>query len=63
MLILEIILKLFYIYIYIEFQQVQLKERIIQHATPCKESEIIGPDVFSLYNNHYFCIVDYHSKF
>ena len=41
----------------------QPSERIINHEILDKPQEIIGADMFSLYNKHYLCIVDYHTNF
>ena len=44
-------------------QQTQLKNNIICHDIPARPWEIAGADMFTLNNQHYLCIVDYHSKF
>ena len=48
---------------YIDIQQMQPEERIIYHEIPGKSWESFGAHMFFLYNKHYLCIVDYHSKF
>ena len=45
------------------FQQTQPKEKIIQHDIPIRQWDVAGMDMFSINNNNYICIVDYHSKF
>ena len=47
----------------LDFQQTQPKEKIIHHEIPAKPWEIVGADMFTLYNSNYIFIVDYHSKF
>ena len=47
----------------LEFQQMQLKEKIIHHDVPLRLWEVLGADVFHFNNKDYLCIVDYHSKF
>ena len=44
------------------FQQVQPKDKMIHHDIPIRPWDIIGTDIFTLNNKHYFCVVDYHSK-
>ena len=41
----------------------QPKENIIHPEIPGKPWEVTEADVFTLQNNNYLCIVDYHSKF
>ena len=48
---------------YLDFLQTHPKGRFIHIEIPGKPWDIIGADMFSLYNKHYLCIVDYHSKF
>ena len=38
-------------------------KKIIHHEFPGKQGEVVGMDMFTLHNNNYLCIVDYHSKF
>ena len=45
------------------FQQTQVKDKIIHHDIQAKPWEVIGADMFSLNNKHYFCIIDYRNKF
>ena len=47
----------------LEFQQLQPKEKIIQHNIPLRPVEVVGADVFHFNNKNYLCIVDYHRKF
>ena len=47
----------------LEFQQMQLKEKIIHHDIPLRLWEVLGADVFYFNNKNYLCIVDYHNKF
>ena len=47
----------------LEFQQMQLKEKIIHHEVPLRPWEAIGADVFHFNNINYLCVVDYNSKF
>ena len=47
----------------LEFQQMQPKEKIIQHDIPLRPWDVLGADIFQLNNKNYLCIVDYHSKF
>ena len=46
----------------LDFQQTQPKVKFIHYDIPCKPWEVIGEDMFTSYNKHYLCIVDYHSK-
>ena len=46
----------------LDFQQMQPKEMINHHQMPGNPWDIIGGYMFSQYNKHYLCIVDYHSK-
>ena len=48
---------------YLNFQQTQPKEKLINHDITGKSWEVIGVDMFTLNNKDYLCIVDYHSKF
>ena len=41
----------------------QPTERIIHHEIPGKPWAVIGTDMFTMYNEKYLCIVDYHIKF
>ena len=45
------------------FQQTQPKEKLINHDIPGKQWEVIGADMFNLYNRKYLFIAHYHSKF
>ena len=47
----------------LEFQQMQLKEKLIHHDIPLRLWEVLGADVFHFNNKNYLCVVDYHSKF
>ena len=47
----------------LDFQQTQLKEKVIHHDIPGKPWEVMGADMFTLNNKNYLWIVDYHSKF
>ena len=47
----------------LEFQQMQLKEKIIHHEIPLRPWEAVGGDVFHFNNINYLCVVDYNSKF
>ena len=38
-------------------------ERLKHHKVSWRLLEVVGVDMFSLYNKTYICIVDYHSKF
>ena len=40
----------------LEFQQKHLKEKLILHEIPGKLWEVIGVDMFTLYNRNYLCI-------
>ena len=33
------------------------------HEIPGQPWQTISPDLFTLINNHFLCVVDYHSKF
>ena len=46
-----------------QFQQMQPKDRIIQHEILGIPWEVIGADKFSLYIKDFYCIVGYHSNF
>ena len=46
-----------------DFQATQLKHKTISHKIPGRPWESIRADIFNTNNRHYFCIVDYHSKF
>ena len=48
---------------YVEFQQMQPKEKTIHHDIPMKPWDVIGADVFQLNSKNYICLVNYHSKF
>ena len=45
------------------FQQTQPTDKMIHHDIPVRPWDVIGTDMFTLNNEHYLCIVDYHSKF
>ena len=45
------------------FQQTQPKEKIIHHDIPIKLWDVVGTDMFTINNNKYLYVVDYHSKF
>ena len=47
----------------LDFQQTQLKEKIICHEIPAKPWEIVSADMFTLHKGNYFYIVDFYSKF
>ena len=47
---------------WLEFPQVQPKEKTIHHDIPLRPWDVIGADVFQLNSKKYLCIVDYHSK-
>ena len=47
----------------LEFQQTQLKEKMIHHDIPLRPWEVLGADVFHFNNKNYLCIVDCYSKF
>ena len=36
---------------------------MIHHDIPVRPWDVISVDMFTLNNEHYLCIVDYHSKF
>ena len=44
----------------LNFQQMQLKEKLICHNIPGKPWEVLGADMFTLNNENYLCILDYH---
>ena len=48
-----------------DFQVTQPKYKILSHEIPCRLRllECAQPDIFSINNKHYLCIVDYHSMF
>ena len=48
---------------FLEFQQMQPKEKTIQNDIPMKPWDVIGADMFQLNNKNYICLVDYHSTF
>ena len=48
---------------YLEFQHMQLKEKINHHDIPLRPWVVLGADIFHLINKNYLCIIDYHSKF
>ena len=45
------------------FQHTQPKDKMIHHDIQVRSWDVIGTDMFTLNNNLYHCIVDYHSKF
>ena len=47
----------------LEFQQTQPQEKLMYHDIPLRPWEVIGADIFHFKNKHYWCIVDYNSKF
>ena len=47
----------------LEFQQMQPKEKIIDHDIPLRPCKVLGVDIFHFNNKNYLCIVYYHSKF
>ena len=47
----------------LDFQQMQPKEKIIQHKFPAKPWKVIGTAMYNLHNRYYLYIVDYYSKF
>ena len=47
----------------LDFQQMQLKEKLIQHEFPERPWEVVGTEMFSLCNKNDFITVDYYSKF
>ena len=46
-----------------DFQQGQLKEKIIHYPILDKPWEIIGAEMFSFYIKNHLCIFNYHSRF
>ena len=44
------------------FQQMQPKEKMVNHTIPLRPREVLGADIFHFNNKNYLCIVDYHSK-
>ena len=48
---------------YLEFQQMEPKEKIVHHDIPLRPWEVLGTEFFHFNNKNYLCIVDYHSKF
>ena len=47
----------------LEFQQMQLREKIIHHEIPLRPWEAVGADIFHFNNINYLRAVDYNSKF
>ena len=47
----------------LDFKQMQPNKKVIHHKIPGKAWEVGGADMFTLHNENYLCIVDYHSKF
>ena len=47
----------------LEFQQMQPKEKIINHNIPLRPWEVLDTDIFHFNNKNYLCIIDCHSKF
>ena len=47
----------------LEFQQIQLKEKLIDHEVSARPREVVSVNMFSLYNKSFLCIVSYHRKF
>ena len=45
------------------FQQTQTKDKIIHHDITVRPWDVIGTDMFTLYNRHYLCVVNDHSEF
>ena len=40
-----------------------MEEEIIHHEIPGKPWEVVGVDMFTLYNRNYLSIINYHKKF
>ena len=47
----------------LEFQQMQLREKIIHHEIPLRPWEAVGADIFHFNNINYLCDIDYNRKF
>ena len=48
---------------WLEFQQIQPKEKTIHHDIPLRPWKVLGADIFHINNENYLCVIDYHSKF
>ena len=46
-----------------EFQKMQPKKRLINNEIPGRPYEVVGTNMFSLYNKNDHCVIDYDSKF